>query len=607
MQIRKASSRAARAAVLLLLAGGLGSWGACGTNALPAATARAGVDSGSAYRVRYDQLGYPLEGERFAVVLSPGSPAPRYQIEDATTRSPVLAGRAGPRVIDVSSRAGSPLTGDRIDLTVLPPGRYFIVLEDGSRAGPVVVARDVYAPVVPLLTRFLAEQRCGPTSRSVSLHDACHLSASVAHAHSGDGVAVDDETPPPYAGSPAVNAEGGWHDAGDYLKFVGTTAYVLAVDLMALRDHPRAFGAAREALASELRWGLDWLVKMVAGPEPYHQVGGEGDHDAAFRRPEEDTQSKLRSYDQRPVFRMARGRGRNLLGRSAAAFVLGAQVYGARDLPYAQRLLGAAEAAYAGARVRDGVQNPVPPDFYAERSGDDDLVLAAAALARMTGENRYATDAYALGVRLSSGAAPLGWDSIDALALLEAGRAFPAGSRERSELARRLEGLAAPIAATATAPAGPGAPFGYALPAFGNGSIAESLGAAATCLAARRLAGTAGCALVARRQLHWLFGENPFGLSFLVGAGTAWPQNLHHGLAQAAHVTIPGAIAGGPTALETLTGAGLPAPPGDDPYAAWSTDALLYEDRVDDYVCNEPAIDFTAALVFVLAELEDGR
>ena len=592
---------------LLLLAAGLGSWGACGTSALPAIAPGAALDSPSAYRVRYDQLGYPLEGERFAVVVSAGSPAPRYQIEDATTRAPVVAGRAGPRVLDVASRAGAALTGDRIDLTVLPPGRYVIALEDGSRAGPVVVARDAYAPVVPLLTRFLAEQRCGPTSKGVSLHEACHLFGSVAHAHSGDGVAVDDETLPPYAGLPAVNAEGGWHDAGDHLKFVGTTAYVLAVDLMALRDHPRAFGPARDALASELRWGLDWLLKMVAGPEPYHQVGGEGDHDGAFRRPEADTQSPIRSYDQRPVFRMARGRGRNLLGRSAAAFALGAQVYGARDLPYARRLLGAAEAAYAAARAREGVQNPDPPDFYAERSGDDDLVLAAAALARMTGEARYATDAHAFGVRLSSHAAPLGWDSIDALALLEAARAFPLGSRERGELARHLDGLAAPIAATATAPAGPGAPFGYALPAFGNGSIAESLGAAATCLAARRLAGTAGCTLVARRQLHWLFGENPFGLSFLVGAGTAWPENLHHGLAQAAHVAIPGAIAGGPTALATLTGTGLPAPPADDAYAAWSTDALLYEDSVDDYVCNEPAIDFTAALVFVLAELEDAR
>jgi hypothetical protein len=37
----------------------------------------------------------------------------------------------------------------------------------------------------------------------------------------------------------------------------------------------------------------------------------------------------------------------------------------------------------------------------------------------------------------------------------------------------------------------------------------------------------------------------------------------------------------------------------------WSTDDLLYEDRAENYVCNEPAIDFAAALVYTLAELAD--
>jgi endoglucanase len=110
---------------------------------------------------------------------------------------------------------------------------------------------------------------------------------------------------------------------------------------------------------------------------------------------------------------------------------------------------------------------------------------------------------------------------------------------------------------------------------------------------------------VERRQLHWVFGENPFGISFLVGAGTAWPQNVHHAFGQAAHAAIPGALAGGPTALRVLEHSKLPLPPKDDPFAMWSTDDLLYEDKAEDYVCNEPAIDFAAALVFTLAEMAD--
>ena len=564
-----------------------------------------GESAASPYRVRYDQVGYSLDADRFAIVLSSGLSAPHYRIHDATTQCPVEEGTAGPRVLQATSRAGTPLTGDRIDLSALAAGRYVVALEDGSWTGPIVVGKDVDAPILPLVGQFLAEQRCGPTTKSVSLHDACHLFKSIKDGHSGDGVIVDDGARPPYRSTKSVDVEGGWHDAGDYIKFVGTTGYTLAVELMALRDHGDVLGAPGKGLASELRWGLDWLLKMVGGAEPFHQVGGEGDHDPDWRLPEGDTVKPIEAYDARPVFRLAKGSGRNVLGRSAAAFAFGSQVYAA-DGAYSQKLLAAARATYALAKARPRAQSPDPTDFYPEKVGEDDLVLAAAALARLTGEASYSSDAYSFGARLTpTPGTTVGWGSVDALALLEAARAFPPGSHERSDLARQLAALAAPIAATATSPVGPGGAFGYALPTFGNGSIAESLGAAATCLASRRLNGTPGCDVVARRQVHWMLGENPFGLSFLVGTGTTSPQNIHHSFGQAAHVTIPGAIPGGPTSAHILQGSKLPLPAKTDPYSPWSTDDLLYEDRTEDYVCNEPAIDFAAALVFTLGELAE--
>jgi hypothetical protein len=472
--------------------------------------------------------------------------------------------------------------------------------------GPIVIGAETDAPMLPAMSRFLSEQRCGATTKAASLHDACHLFAA---AHSGDAMVVDDDAKPPYAKSTSMDAEGGWHDAGDYLKFVGTSAYVLAVDLIALRDHRAALGAQGDELAGELRWGLDWLLKMVGGPVPYHQVGGEADHETDWRAPEGDANKPLAAYDRRPLFRMGPKRGRNLLGRSAAAFAFGAEVFAA-DAAYAKRLVSAAKSAYALALARPEVQNPVPHDFYEERDGNDDLVLAAAALARLTHDTsesaKYLQDARTFVKKLKAEAGTgIGWNSVDAIALLEAARAFPAGSPDRADFARRLEELTAPIAATATTPTGPGGPFGYALPSFGNGSLAESLGAGAACLAARRLDGKHDCVVVARRQLHWLRGVNPFGLSFVVGLGQSWPQNPHHALGQVLHAPIPGAIVGGPTSLATLKESELPAPKADGPFAAWSTDDLLYEDETADYVTNEPAIDFGAALVFSLAELSD--
>ncbi len=578
-----------------------------------AAAASAASDTSSAsagkpsYFVRADQLGYlPGDTDRFAVVVSAGLPAPHYRIVPRQPEGavPSREGTAGPRVLDTTSRAGTRLTGDRIDLSGLPAGAYVVVLDDGSRTS-VGIGQDVYAGVLPLMGQFLAEQRCGPTTKAVSLHEACHLFGSIPKGHSGDGVAVDDDKRPPYPGAHPVDVEGGWHDAGDYIKFTGTTAYVLAVELMALRDHGRALGPAGDALAAELKWGLDWLLKMVTGPELYHQVGGEGDHDPGWRLPEGDTQKPIGAYDERPAFRMAPGHGRNILGRSAAAFAFGSQVYG-RDSAYSARLLAAAKKTYALAKERALVQNPDPTDFYEENTGDDDLVLGAAALARVTGDSTYAKEAHTFGVRLhEKPGTPLGWNSVDAVALLEAARAQPASSPERAELTRRLDALAAPLAAAEHTPRGPGGAFGSALPEFGNNSTPESLGAAATCAAARRLDGMPGCEVVARRQLHWVFGQNPFGISFLVGAGTSGPHNVHHSFGQAAHVDLPGALAGGPTAARVLAHSKLPVPTKEDPFSMWSTDDLLYEDRAENYICNEPAIDFGAALVYTVAELAD--
>src|SRR5260370_11679455 len=162
---------------------------------------RAGVPTPrrSVYEVRYDQVGYSPDPqlERYGVILSSGRPAAHYRIVEASTKRVVGEGVAGPRLLQVTSRAGTPFTGDRLDLGELPAGAYFVVLDDGMRAGPIRVARDAYAPVLPLFAPFLAEQRCGPTTKSVSLHGACHLFRSLHDGHSGDGVAVHGSAPPP--------------------------------------------------------------------------------------------------------------------------------------------------------------------------------------------------------------------------------------------------------------------------------------------------------------------------------------------------------------------------------------------------------------------------
>jgi hypothetical protein len=579
----------------------------------------------ASYVLRYDQVGYLTKGTKWAIVLSHGKSAPSYSILDATGCVVGTPGKASPRVVDTTSRAGSKITGDRIDLSAITaPGTYWVAL-DGVRMGPIVVGDDVYKDVLPTMLKFLGLQRCGPTTTAASKHAACHLYASLgadggAAAHSGDGVAVDDLTTTNItaASGPAVDAEGGWHDAGDYIKFVGTTAFVLAVDLVALRDHQAAFagpngGQVADALKTEMRWGLDWLLKMIGGATLYHQVSGEKDHDPDPRVPEADTAMAIPGYDQRPLFRFATGQGANLLGRGAAAFAVGSVVF-KDDAAYSATLLAAAKSAYTAAQARKAVQNPDPADFYDETSLHDDLGFGAAELALATGDPQYQMDAITEGRIVDTSptpAKPLYWGDTRMFTLLETARAAT-DPAVKLEMGQNLTSVAIPMLGSATNPTGPAAAYHYALDSFDNGTIEQSLGAAAVCLGARRLGGNDACDQVGQDQIHWMLGLNPFGYSFLIGLGATYPKHPQHAWSQKTGMEATGAIVGGPTGMPVLmdVASGDPSlqlPTTTSALAEWSTDDLVYEDDVTNYVVNEPAIDFTAPLVFVMGELLDPR
>ncbi len=107
--------------------------------------------------------------------------------------------------------------------------------------------------------------------------------------------ALDDNdlinnVPPAKPLSPAkpgnVDVEGGWWDAGDYVKYVETTSYTAALMEIGVRDFPAAMGAdaplhpaaprnaisyagasrpgapASSDFSAEARFGIDWLLKI---------------------------------------------------------------------------------------------------------------------------------------------------------------------------------------------------------------------------------------------------------------------------------------------------------------------------------------------------------
>jgi len=74
-----------------------------------------------------------------------------------------------------------------------------------------------------------------------------------------------------------LDASGGWWDAGDYLKFVETHSYTVAMMLVGVRDFPNQLdaGSSSSNYTAEAQFGLDWLQKMWADGTKtlYYQVG----------------------------------------------------------------------------------------------------------------------------------------------------------------------------------------------------------------------------------------------------------------------------------------------------------------------------------------------
>ncbi len=211
---------------------------------------------------------------------------------------------------------------------------------------------------------------------------------------------------------PNIDMQGGWYDAGDYLKFTQTIAYACYNLLRAYEINPTIFNKKLYSITTyvdvvdESKHGLEYLMKtMPAGRtgEFVIQVGSAADHNQGNRLPENDALN-----GNRPCYCAL---SRTQMGLTVAALALGARTFnalgnttdGTRYRNQAITIFNQAEAAFVTNAWWQGGWEV----FYADDTHNENMALAAYELWQLTGTASYLTKA----ITYSNAAGQAGWTS----------------------------------------------------------------------------------------------------------------------------------------------------------------------------------------------------
>jgi hypothetical protein len=567
--------------------------------------------------IRVNQLGYTPQSEKIAIAMSRGALPQKFQLISDDSQKVILEGELRP----IIGKWGEFEHIARLDFSAVQTSGRFSVQVGDAKSPKFEIKPGIYSELPDQLLEFMRQQRCG---YNPWVDAVCH---------SFDGRTVDGPMP---AGS-YVDARGGWHDAGDQLKYLLTSSNATAQMLLAYqlgnkqrfgdrfndRGQPTPNGIPD--MLDEARWGLDWMHRLHPAPDQlYHQVADDRDHSTGFRLPQNETVDygwgpggarPVYAADGKPQgikqYKSASNGVANLAGRYAAAMALGYQTWKGdpRLKSYAEQLLVAGRAVYALGRTREGVQQGnsyKAPYRYEETTWADDMEWGAAELFRATGEQHYLDDA----IRYADRAGTEGWFDQEKIRHYQFYPFMNAGhyrlhqlvkddvkKRLASYYRRQLESC---VKRAQTNAYSIGAPFVWCSNNFGVALATE-------CNVYERMTGDKQFRPLVAAERDWLLGRNPWGFSMFteIPAGGKFPRDVHlFGIAILKR-PVRGGLVDGPVARSifgSLKGVTIREP---DPLAAFQDDRAVYHDDIHDYSTNEPTMDGTASAILMWAVLNE--
>ena len=566
--------------------------------------------------IRINLLGYQPQASKIAVWASKSNEVPaKFELINTQNGQVVYSSTA----IKAYGKYGPFTSTAKLNFSEFKlPGKY--VLKVGDITSPtIIINEEVYRNTADFALRYMRQQRSG---FNPYLQDSCHTHDGFVLYGSKAG--IKDST--------FYDASGGWHDASDYLQYSTTSANATYHLLMAYRDFPNAFGDEKQSngldgkngmadVLDEAKWGLDWLLKMHPKENiMFNQLADDRDH-LSMRIPKEDSQ--YGKGFERPLYYidgLPQQRGKfmnNTKGTSstaakfASSFVLGSKLFANSDKKYAENLNQKAKSALAYANLIKGVTQTVSvksPYIYAEDNWVDDMQLAYASVQR-SASKMAEKNSLAMAFEYAKQEPITPWLTRDTANHYQY---YPFVNIGHYELAKQStgetrnqlvnyykQGIEQVNQRAEKNAFNRGVPFIWC---SNNLTVAFAM----QCFWYKELTGDNAFSELEQANFDWLFGCNPWGTSMVYGL-PSWgdtPVDPHSAFTHLKQYPIDGGLVDGPvytSIYKGLIGIQLTKP---DSYADFQSDLAVYHDDYGDYSTNEPTMDGTASLVYLLAAFD---
>ena len=513
-----------------------------------------------------NSLGY-LPKEEKIITVSPDVHS--FKLVEANTGNIVFEGNTS----DTVSQADVGMTVRRADVSsVTTPGEYYLQANDSLKSPQFLIAPDVYNFAFKTTIRAFYLWRCGTAVEGN--YNGIHFSHDACHIQDGglDSIGYANQQ---------KDGTGGWHDAGDYGKYVVNAGITIGLLFMAWDqfgdkiknislDLPET-APGYPGYLEELKWETDWLLKMV-----YPDGSGKVSHKltrtnfSGFIKPEDD-------LEKRYFTGWSSAATADFVGIMAQA----ARYFKPYDAEYAQKCLDAAWLSYSFLKDNPAFHSSPWQGF---RTGayytndEDDRLWAAAEMWETTGDTAclsdFETRFRAIGVKVEEN---WDWGNIQNMGTFTyiLSRRKGKDPEVLDEAKKQVIEVADRIVEKAKKDIF-NRPLGNKYYWGCNGTVARQV---LNLQVANQVSPNVKYVNTALDAVHNLFGCNQYGRSFVTGLGFNPPMNPHDRRSGSDDIIEPwpGYIVGGGTK---------------------PTDWL---DEERSFSTNEIAINWQAALVYALA------